>query len=126
MALHEGEVRADLMRYYGLSLDSAGEAASWRDFAAMVAHLPSGSALRRAEGDGWSEGERLLASIEFSLRVLRWYQTVDGQKGRNAPRFPESPRERERRAAEDVESRKYTRAYMDEIAEALGIPEDRR
>lgn len=126
LALHEGEVRADLMRYYGLSLDSVGEACSCRDAAAMVAHLPSESALRRAEGDGWSEGERLIASCEFSLRVLRWYQTQDGHRNRNPPRFPRSPREREAEERDRVESTKYTPEYMAAVAESLGIPEDRR
>lgn len=97
-----------------------------RDAAAMVAHLPSESALRRAEGDGWSESERLLASAEFSLRVLRWYQTQDGHKNRNQPRFVESPREREAKERERVESTKYTPEYMAALAESLGIPEDRR
>lgn len=114
------------MRFYGLSLEQMGEAYSYRDAAAMVAHLPSESASRRAEGDGWSESERLLASAEFSLRVLRWYQTKDGQKGRNAPSFADTPRERELAAAGRVESSKYTRSYMDAVAESLGIPEDRR
>ena len=103
-----------------------GEAFSVRDAAAMVAHLPSESALRRAEGDGWSESERLLASAEFSLRVLRWYQTQDGHKNRNQPTFPRSPREREAEARERVESTKYTPEYMAALAESLGIPEDRR
>ena len=103
-----------------------GESYSVRDAAAMVAHLPSDSALRRAAGDGWGESGRLLASVEVSLRVLRWYQTEDGHKNRNQPRFPESPREREDRARERVESTKYTPEYMAALAESLGIPEDRR
>ena len=114
------------MRFYGLSLDAMGESYSVRDAAAMVAHLPSESALRRATGDGWSEAERLLASCEFSLRVLRWQPTEDGHKNRNQPRFSESPRERDDRARERVESTKYTPEYMAALAESLGIPEDRR
>lgn len=103
-----------------------GEAYSYRDAAAMVAHLPSESALRRATGDGWSEAERLLASCEFSLRVLCWQPTEDGHKGSNKPLPNESPREREARARERVESTKYTPEYMAALAESLGIPEDRR
>ena len=114
------------MRYYGLSLDEMGGAFSVRDAASMVACLPSGSALCRARGDGWSEGERLLASIEFSMRVLRWQPTEDGRRGRNQPRFMESPREREAAERERIESSRYTRAYMDAVAESLGIAEDRR
>ena len=103
-----------------------GEAYSVRDAAAMVAHLPSDSALRRAEGDGWSEAERMLASMEFSLRVLRWQPTRDGANDRNQPVPRKSPREREEEARELVESTKYTAEYMDALAESLDIPEDRR
>lgn len=103
-----------------------GEAYSVRDAAAMVAHLPSDSALMRAEGNGWSEAERMLASMEFSLRVLRWQPTKDGVKDRNQPVPRKSPRRREEDARELVESTKYTPEYMDALAESLGIPEDRR
>ena len=126
LARGPSQLRADLRRFYDLSLDDAGEAYSWRDLAAMVAHLPSESAVLRSEGDGWSEAERLLASVEFSLRVLRWYQTEDGHRNRNAPRFEDSPRERERREASEVEASRYTAEYMAAVAESLGIPEDRR
>lgn len=51
------------MRFYSVSLDDGGTRVSWRDMASMVAHLPSESALRRSTGDGWSESERLLASM---------------------------------------------------------------
>lgn len=103
-----------------------GDSYSVRDAAAMVAHLPSDSALMRAEGDGWSEAERMLASMEFSLRVLRWQPTKDGVKDRNQPVPRKSPRERGAKALELVESTKYTTEYMDALAESLGIPEDRR
>ena len=113
------------MRFYGASLDDGGARVSWRDMAAMVAHLPSESALRRAEGDGWSEAERLLAQIADSTYIT-WWQRIN----HDAPDAPPlkrvlSPRERAERAEaarEDV----YTRADMDRIADMLGIPEDRR
>lgn len=89
----------------------------------MAAHLPSESALRRARGDGWSTTERLLASIEFSLRVLRWQPTKDGHDGKNQPEMLPSPAELARMERERDE---YTQHDMDEIAEMLGIPEDRR
>lgn len=124
-ATHEDALRADLMRYYGVSLDDGGARVSWRDMAAMVAHLPSESALRRAEGDGWSEAERLLAQIADSTYIT-WWQRVK-HDGPDAPQLKRvlSPRERAERAEaarEDV----YTRADMDRIADMLGIPEDRR
>lgn len=124
-ALHEDALRADLMRYYGVSLDDGGARVSWRDMAAMVAHLPSESALRRAEGDGWSEAERLLSQIADNTYIT-WWQRVK-HDGPDAPQLMRvlSPLERAERAeaaCEDV----YTRADMDRIADALGIPEDRR
>ena len=124
-ALNEDALRADLMRYYGVSLDDGGARVSWRDMAAMVAHLPSESALRRADGDGWSEAERLLSQIADSTYIT-WWQRIDHDNP-DAPQLKRvlSPRERAERAEaarEDV----YTRADMDRIADALGIPEDRR
>ncbi|HJA28467.1 MAG TPA: hypothetical protein IAA15_02690 [Candidatus Olsenella pullicola] len=113
------------MRFYGVSLDEGGKGVSWRDMAAMVAHLPSESALRREEGDGWSEAERLLAQIADSAYIA-WWQRIDHDNPDAPPlRRVLSPRERAERAdaaREDV----YTRADMDRIADALGIPEDRR
>lgn len=120
MALHEDEVRADLRRWYSVSLEDVGGSVSWRDAAAMVAHLPSDSALMRSVGDGWSEAEHLLASIEYSLRVLRWQRTKDAVKRRNAPEPLPSPSER-RRSVEPAD-----RAEMKRVADALGIPKDRR
>lgn len=113
------------MRFYGLPLDSMGEAFSWRDCAAMVAHLPSESALARARGDGWSESERLLAMIADNTYIA-WWQRVD----HTDPDFAQakrvlSPRERAERA-ESAREDSYTQADMDRIADALGIPEDRR
>ena len=91
----------------------------------MVACLPSDGALRRAEGDGWSEVERLLAEIADSVAVIRWQPTDHTIPGNEqAPRCL-SPHERslaEERAAMDV----YTPEDMAEIARRLGIPEGRR
>lgn len=91
--------------------------------ACLAACLPSESAVRRAEGDGWSESERLLALIERWASVADWRNTRDGQKGRNAPKLVESPAKRAREADERA---RYTKTYMDEVADALGIPSDRR
>lgn len=89
----------------------------------LAACLPSESAVRRAEGDGWSESEGLLASIERWGSVADWRKTKDGQKGRNAPKTVDSPAKRAREADERT---KYTKAYRDDVAEALGISPDRR
>lgn len=91
----------------------------------MVACLPTEGALRRAEGDGWSEAERLLAEIANNTAVIRWQPTDHNIPGNGEPPRCRPPREREaeaRRAAED----RYTAEDMAEIAEALGIPEGRR
>ncbi len=113
------------MRFYGVSLDQAGEAHSHRDVAAMVAHLPSESALRRAEGDGWSESERLLAQIADSAYIA-WWQRVSHDGPDAIPlRRVLSPHERAERDEASLEDA-YTQADMDRIADALGIPEDRR
>lgn len=91
--------------------------------ACLAACLPPESAVARAEGDGWSEAERLLALIERWGSVNDWRNTKDGQKGRNAPKLVDSPAKREREAEDRI---KYTKTYMDDVADALGIPSDRR
>ena len=83
LALYPDQLRADLRRIYRLSLDDAGTGYSWRDLAAMVAYLPTDSAVLRAEGDGWSETERLLAMIADSTYKV-WWQRIDHDKP-NAP-----------------------------------------
>ena len=83
LALYPDQLRADLRRIYHLSLDDAGTGYSWRDLAAMVAHLPTDSAVLRADGDGWSETERLLAMIADSTYKV-WWQRIDHDKP-NAP-----------------------------------------
>ena len=83
LALYPDQLRADLRRIYHLSLDDAGTGYSWRDLAAMVAYLPTDSAVLRAEGDGWSEPERLLAMIADSTYKV-WWQRIDHDKP-NAP-----------------------------------------
>ena len=79
LALHKDALRADLRRIYHLSLDDAGDTYSWRDLAAMVAYLPTDSAVLRAEGDGWSEAERLLAMIADNT-YKAWWQRIDHSK----------------------------------------------
>ena len=96
---------------------------SWAHAACLCAQLPLDSRVARAEGDGWSYEERLLASLEFSARVLRWQPTKDGAKGSNKPQALEAPNELRRRIEAADE---YSRYDMDLIAERLGISEDRR
>ncbi len=118
MALHPDELRADFQRFYRIDSGDIGKGCGWSRAASLLVALPPESMVRRALGDGWSTAERMLASVEFSLRVLRWYQTEDGAKGVNAPRFLESPNE-----LADIAEHGHTK---DEIADLLGIPEDRR
>lgn len=91
--------------------------------AALASCLPSEGAVARAEGDGWSEAERILAVCERHLHLIWWQRTRDGERNRNQPDLIKTPAERAR-AVED--SARYTRSYMDDVADALGIPEDRR
>lgn len=79
LANYPDQLRADLRRIYHLSLDGAGTAYSWRDLAAMVAYLPTDSAVLRAEGDGWSEAERLLAMVADNT-YKAWWQRIDHDK----------------------------------------------
>lgn len=121
LALYPDQLRADLRRIYHLSLDDAGEAYSWRDLAAMVAYLPTDSAVLRAEGDGWSETERLLAMIADSTYKV-WWQRIDHDKP-NAPGLMEvmPPNRRAqvaRQRAVPLEEKKRL------VAEAYGYDEE--
>lgn len=113
------ELRADLQQFYGLNLDDMGAAYTASHAAALCAQLPSESRVARARGDGWSESERLLALIRQSVDVVWWQNTKDGRKkGAKPPEVVKSPNARRRT--------EYTRADMDGIAEALGIPPEMR
>ena len=107
-----------MRRFYGCSVDDFGGPGSWGDAAAMAAHLPSDSALRRAEGDGWSEAERLLAEIADSTAVIRWQPTNHSIPGNDKPPRCRSPRERERIVEDELA---YTPEYMDWMAKRLGV-----
>lgn len=99
LALHEGALRADFQRYYGLLLDEMGEAYSYRHAAALCAWLPDDSAVYRAEGDGWSRTQRMLAQAGRSIDVIWWQRTKAGQReGAEPPDGYAPPRELERRA----------------------------
>ena len=121
LATYPNQLRADLRRIYHLSLDDVGNSYSWRDLAAMVAYLPTDSAVRRAEGDGWSEAERLLAMIADSTYKV-WWQRIDHDKP-NAPGLVEvmPPNRREQVAHQKqipLEEKKRI------VAEAYGYDEE--
>lgn len=123
MARMPTQLRADLRRVYGVSLDDVGGPVSWRDAAAMVACLPSDSAISRAAGDGWSEPERISAEIFNVIAAIWWQRTDHSKPGNDKPPVMLSPLERRREYEQRV---MYTPEYMDEVADLLGIPEDRR
>ena len=121
LATYPNQLRADLRRIYHLSLDDAEEAYSWRDLAAMVAYLPTDSAVLRAEGDGWSEAERLLAMVADNTYKV-WWQRIDHSKP-DAPGLVEvmPPNRREqvaRQRAIPLEEKKRI------VAEAYGYTEE--
>lgn len=94
LATHEDALRADLIRFYGVRLDDAISSRSWSDLSAMCAHLPSESAVIRAEGDGWSESERLLAEIARNTQIIWWQRTDHSVVGNEEPVRYMSPSER--------------------------------
>lgn len=104
-------------------MNDLGEAYGARHAASLAACLPPDGAVARAEGDGWSPVERILALCELDLHVIWWQQTSAGHDGRSVPERLRSPSEL---AADAEEDARYTREYMDEVADALGIPVDRR
>lgn len=92
--------------------------------AVLCVQLPSESRVARAQSDGWSEQERLLAAIGRGVDTIWWQKTKDGQKrGAVSPdRYP-SPH---KRLEIERKTRAYSRDEINEIADLLGIPDERR
>lgn len=82
--------------------------------ASLAAQLPAESRCMRALNPSleWTLDQYLLAAIEYDLRVLAWQNSADGQKGRNAPKPPQTPA---RRAEIAERIRKTDRAYVDAV-----------
>ena len=76
-----------MQQFYGLNVDSMGVEYTHAHAAALIAQLPIDSRLARLQNPDAAIDYQteLLRSIEFSLRVLRWQRTDDGQHGRNRP-----------------------------------------
>ena len=117
MVRHPAELRADFQQYYGLNIDGMGVDFSMLHAADLAAQLPHDSRTFRAENTEleWTDRDYMLWSIEYSLRVLRWQPTKDGQKDRNKPRPLPTPADRAR-----VEE-KVSATDLNYIAEQLNI-----
>lgn len=117
MALHRGELRADFRRFYMLDLDRMGEDFGALYAADLAAHLPRESALKLAVDPdcAWGEQEIILAQIEYDIRCM----SCDGKGAKPSPM--KTPSQRRPRAAKPADAREMAR-----VADALGIPEDRR
>ena len=114
------ELYADFRQYYGVDFDKLrGEIGELRT-ADLAAQLPSDSRSFRAIRPElmWTDRDYMLWSIEFSLRVLRWQPTKDGQANRNKPRPLPTPADRAR-IVDKIEA-----TDMKAIADALGIDLD--
>lgn len=87
----------------------------------LAAHMPPDSALYAAiePANEWGASEYLLAQIDYDIRCLSW-GLAGGKKSKSPqPKRIETPAQRKPKTD-------YTRDDMDEIADALGIPKDRR
>lgn len=102
---HEGALRASLLAEYGVRLSSHGMSVS--ELGDLVAALPAGCALWQSVGGpmAWSQEMHLLNLIEYRMNVSNWFQTKDGQSGRNQPKPPSyPPYAHEKRADESRQS----------------------
>ena len=117
MALHHGELRADFRRFYMLDFDRMGEDFGVLYAADLAAHLPRESALKLAVDPdcAWGEAEMILAQIEMDIRSMAY--SGKGPK----PKPMRAPSQRRPRQARPADAREMAR-----VADALGIPEDRR
>ena len=93
--------------------------------AVLVSQLPATSRLSIAEHPAleWDTQTYLLSHIEHDLRVIAWQRTEDAAHKRNYPEHLKTPADRER---ERIEAESATPEYMKAVADALGIPDDRR
>lgn len=65
----------------------------------------------------WGDGEYMLHSIEYSLRMLVWMGSKDAEKNRNKPKPWDTPAE----AAQNRQRADRALANRSEIDEILGI-----
>ena len=88
-------------------------------YGVLWSQLPSDSRTARAECPDlvWGDAERLLWSVEYSLRVIAWQRTKDGSKGRNRPKPLQTPMER----ARNRRNRDEAIANKEEIDRILGM-----
>lgn len=117
------ELVADFMQYYGVALPLDDEGmdaiADGTMYGILWEQLPKESRTARRDCPDliWGDAERLLWSIEYSLRILTWQKSKDGSKGRNRPRPLQTPMERHRnRQAADAAI-----AHKAEIDKVLGM-----
>lgn len=82
--------------------------------AVLLDQLPSDSRVRvkRDPNAEWNEQTRILAHIEYSLRLLLWSRTKDAQYGKNKPKPLPSPGERAERR-ERIEG--ADKAFVDKV-----------
>lgn len=90
------EMRADFQQYYGLNLDGMGRDYTHAHAAVLLSQLPRESRVSRYidHDAAWSEDTVLLASIDYSLRLLLWSKTKDAKHDRNRPEPAKTPSER--------------------------------
>lgn len=117
---HRAQVVADFRQYYGMSMPvGAGDDPPDPElYSVLWTELPPESrCARRADPDSaWGDEEYLLRSIDYSLKVLAWQRTKDGQRGRNAPAPCPTPGETARRRG----AAERSRANADSVARQLG------
>ena len=114
---------ADLAQYYGLIVSPAlADPPDPLTLATLWVQLPEQSrCVRKHNPDAeWTDSERLLHSIEYTLRLILWQKTKDGQKGRDQPKPLKTPGEI-RRAKQAADNALANKAEIDAI---LGIKPD--
>lgn len=119
MSAHESALRADFQRFYGLNLDGLGDEYTVEHAGALFEHLPKESATVKEidPSQEWGPVEYLLARIEYDLRCLAY-----GGKGPR-PKPMKTPADCAKRKAHGPKASKHE---MSKVADALGIPEERR
>ena len=120
---HEHAVICDLRRFYGVRLADMYMGRENPSEVALYVYdcqYIEGSALYRAllgDDSDWNTTNQLLAMVADHLAVANWFQTKDGQKGKNRPKQIPRPGVRDE---EETTYGKGTSMSMDEAREWLG------
>jgi len=122
---HKDALAADLINAGMRLRDFPSERHTWYDLKVFVRHLDRDSALFREmypDKADWTMTNRLLAMVVNCLRLMMWFKTKDGQKGRKRPPMigPDWAEKNTKRPGSDCKPTPISQIKKPEIAKPEG------